>query len=72
MFLIAISRNRSKNLEESCQNINRAIKQACRNSTCSKRTEQVNGLKREPHKILKKKKHGDVKVNIKVDTKVKN
>ena len=48
------------------------MKQVCRNSACSKRTEQVNGLKREPHKILKKKKHGDVKVNIKVDTKVKN
>lgn len=61
-----------KNLEESCQNINRAMKQVFRNSACSKRTEQVTGLKREPHKILKKKKHGDVKVNIKVDTKVKN
>ena len=46
------------------------MKQVCRNSACSKRTEQVTGLKREPHKILKK--HGDVKVNIKVDTKVKN
>ena len=61
-----------ENLEESSQNINRAMKQVSRNSACSKRTEQVTGLQREPHKILKKKKHGDVKVNIKVDTKVKN
>ena len=50
------------NLDESCQNINMAAKQICRNSA---------GLQREPQKILKTKKRGDVKINSKVDTKVK-
>ena len=60
-----------ENLDESCQNINGAMKQICRNSAYSKRKEQVTGLQREPQKILKMKTHGDVKRNIKVDTKVK-
>ena len=60
-----------ENLDESCQNINRVMKQICRSSAYSKRKEQVTGLQREPQKILKMKKHGDVKINIKVDTKVK-
>ena len=60
-----------ENLDESCQNINRVMKQVCRNSAYSKRKEQVTGLQRQPQKILKMKKHGDVKINIKVDTKVK-
>ena len=59
------------NLDESCQNINMATKQICRNSAYSKRKEQVTGLQREPQKILKIKKRGDVKINSKVDTKVK-
>ena len=60
-----------ENLDESCQNINRAMKQICRNSAYSKRKEQVTGLQREPQKILTMKTHGDVKINIKVDAKVK-
>ena len=60
-----------ENLDESCQNINGAKKQICRNSAYSKRKEQVTGLQRKPQKILKMKKHGDVKRNVKVDTKVK-
>ena len=47
------------------------MKQICRNSAYSERKEQVTGLQREPQKILKMKKHGDVKRNVKVDTKVK-
>ena len=47
------------------------MKQICRNSDYSKRKEQVTGLLRESQKILKMKKHGDAKINIKVDTKVK-
>ena len=61
-----------ENLDESCQNIHGAMKQICRNSAYSKRKEQVTGLQREPQKILKMKRHGDVKRNIKVDTKVSN
>ena len=60
-----------ENLYESCQNINGAMKQICRNSAYSKRKEQVTGLQREPQKILTMKKHGDVKRNVKVDTNVK-
>ena len=59
------------NLDECCQNINMATKQICRNSAYSKRKEQVTGLQREPQKILTMKTHGDVKINIKVDVKVK-
>ena len=59
------------NLDESCQNIKRVMQQICRNSAYSKRKEEVTGLQREPQKILKTKKHGDVKINIKVGTKVK-
>ena len=47
------------------------MKQICGNSTYSKRKEQVTELQREPQKILKIKKHVDVKINIKIDTKVK-
>ena len=60
-----------ENPDESCQNINRVMKQICRNSAYSKRKEQVTGLQREPQKILKMKKQGAVKINIKVDTKFK-
>ena len=59
------------NHDESCQNINRVMKQICRNSDYSKRKEQVTGLLRELQKILKKKKYGDNKISINVDTKVK-
>ena len=54
-----------ENLDESCQNINRVMKQICRNSANSKRKEQVIRLQREPQKILKMKGHGNVKINIK-------
>ena len=47
------------------------MKQICRNSAYSKRKEQVTGLQREPQKILKMKKQGAVKINIKVGTKLK-
>ena len=47
------------------------MKQICRNSAHSKRREQVTGLQRESQEILKMKKHGHVKRNVKVDTKVK-
>ena len=47
------------------------MKQICRSSAYSKRKEQVTELQREPQKILKIQKHGDVKINIKLDTKVK-
>ena len=60
-----------ENLDESCQNINGAMKQVRRNRAYSKRKEQVTGLQREPQKILKMKNHCDVKRNVKVDTKVK-
>ena len=60
-----------ENLDESCQNINGAMKQICRNSAYSKRKEQVTELQRQPQKILKMKKHGVVKRNVKVDAKVK-
>ena len=45
-----------ENLDESCQNINRAMKQICRNSAYSNRKE-LQRLQREPQKILKMKKH---------------
>ena len=47
------------------------MKQICRNSAYAKRKEQVTGLQREPQKILKMRKHGNVTINIKVDTKFK-
>ena len=59
------------NHDESCPNINGVMKQDCRNSDYSKRKQQVTGLLRESQKILKMKKHGDAKISIKVDTKVK-
>ena len=47
------------------------MKQICRSKAVSKRKKQVSGLQREPPKILKMKKHVDIKIIIKVDTKVK-
>ena len=44
------------------------MKQICRNSAHSKKKEQLTGLQIEPQKISNKKKHDDVKINIKVDT----
>ena len=55
---------KAENLDESCQNIDSAMKQICRNSAHSKRKLQVTELQREPQKILKIKKHGDVNINI--------
>ena len=40
-----------ENLDESCQNINRAMKQICRNSAYSKRKKEVTGLQREPENL---------------------
>ena len=47
------------------------MKQICRNSAYSIRKGKVTGLQRELQKILKMRKPGDIKTNIKVDTKVK-
>ena len=47
------------------------MEQISRNSAYSKRKKKVAGLQREPQKILKMEKHGDIKRNVKVDTKVK-
>ena len=70
-FLLHFLEIEGEKLDESCKNINRALKQTCKNSAYSKRKEQFTWLQRELRKILKMKKHGDPKTNIKVDTKVK-
>ena len=60
-----------ENLDGSYQSINRVTIQLCGSSAYSKRKEQFTGLQREPQKILNMEKHGDVKKNIRVDTKFK-